>query len=158
MPDSTLRKFSRGQGIWIGPRVACLALLLTSLIFLTGCPGKGKGPKNSVSGKVTLGNQTVAGSVVFVYADGKEVGSPINAQGVYTIPDPPPGQVKVLVKPVGGGAGPALKPPPGGPEMPKLPGAGEGATPPAKYAAARTSDLTYEVKSGNHTFDIPLKP
>jgi len=153
MQESVVLPQARGRSL--GLRLACLTILLTSLAFSTGCPSKGKGPKNSVSGKVTLDSQPVTGTVVFIYADNKEVSSPTNLQGVYTIADPPTGQVKVLVKPLPG-TGPGLKPIPG-PELPKVSSAGEGVPPPAKYADVRTTDLIYEVKTGTHTFDIPLK-
>jgi len=85
----------------------------------TGCPG-GDGAKNSVSGKVTLNGKPVAGTVVFIGADNSEVGtSPIGPEGNYTIVNPTPGPVKILVKGKGAagsgpGVGPVIAPPKGG--------------------------------------------
>ena len=136
-------------GLWFFVMVPGLALL-------TGCGG-GKVPevKNSVSGKVLLGDKPVGGIVVFVTADGKEFTSPISGTGEYTIPDVPVGSVKVFVKPPF-----ALVAPKGGPEMPKegpAAAAGPGVSPPKMSQAAATSGLTYDVKAGAQTYDIILK-
>jgi len=140
---------------WFG-----LCLLLGAVVLVTGCSKKG-GDTNSVSGKVTLAGQAVSGTVIFVYADNKEIGTPIGAEGAYSMPNPSTGQVKVLVK---GMAGPAAAPTtkgaplPGVGELPKIPGQLDaGVQPPAKYASAATSDLSYEVKPGKQTYNIELK-
>lgn len=142
-------------------RGIALALFVASLVGLTGCGGS-RGSKNSVSGKVTLGTEQVSGIVSFVGTDNKEVASPIKADGTYSIDDPPTGTVKILVKGMGmpGGAtgAPPLTPPKDAPTMPTMPGTTKGAAPPAKYASAATTDLTYEVKPGKHTYNIELKP
>jgi len=116
--------------------------------MVTGCP-KDKGAKNSVSGKVTLDGQPVKGTVIFKYADGQEKPSPLGPQGNYMIPDPPTGQVKILVRGMGGAAAPK------GAEGPNA-GTGSGVEPPSKYGDERTTDLTYEVKPGKHTKDLTL--
>jgi len=123
------------------------------LVLTTGCRGD-KEPKDSVSGKVTMGGQAVAGVVNFVYPDGKKVASPLGADGSYKFFSPPVGQVKVVVEGMPG----VVAPPPmkGGPELPKMPGA-SGVAPPAKYGSANTTDLTYEVKAGAHVHNIDLK-
>src|SRR5271170_475352 len=73
-------------------------LLLVLMGMVLGCGGPA-GPKNTVSGKVTLEGQPVAGIVVFLSGDGKEVSGPINyLDGTYQIPDPPSGQVSIVVK------------------------------------------------------------
>jgi len=132
-----------------------LCLLLGTLLLVTGCGGGGKGLTNSVSGKVTLGDKNVAGTVYFVYSD-KETVAPIGVDGMYTMSNPPAGQVKILVK---GDPGRTVAPPvKGGPEMPSMGGASQGVNPPAKYASPATSDLTYEVKTGKQTKDLELKP
>jgi hypothetical protein len=137
---------------WFG-----LTLLLLALGLTAGCGGSG-GAKNEVTGKVTLGDKTVAGTVTFVYADGREVVGPINPDGTYLVTDPPPGQVKICVKGLPGG-GTGLPGPKGGPEMSKdMPTTqGAGVSPPIKYAHAGTTPLTYEVKAGKHTHDLQLK-
>jgi len=110
-----------------------------------------------VSGKVTLDNQPVTGTITFLYPDNKELNSPLGPQGNYRIQDPPPGTVKIIVKGMG-----ALTPPTkGGPALPDMPGMPKGATgvePPQKYTAANSTPLTYEVKGGHQTYDIPLSP
>jgi len=130
---------------------------------LVGCSGKSKGPKDSVSGKVTLNDKPVSGTVHFVYGDNKDITSPIAADGSYLIPNPPPGNVKIVVTPAAGVAGGGLV---GGPQAKDVPlpemdpggGATKGEVPPKKYQDAKTTDLTYEVQSGKQTFDIQLKP
>jgi len=129
------------------------------VVGTTGC-GDGKGAKNSVSGKVTLNGENVGGTVTFVTVDTKkEFVSPIKQDGTYQIDNPPPGQVKVVVKGMGMGA--TVKPPPAGKDvakMPEMPGSAQGKEPPAKYASEKTTPLTYEVKTGKQTYDIPLTP
>lgn len=149
-----MKKFVHGA-----PRRALAILFLSvSLGVLTGCGGGDKSGDagNAVTGKVTLNDKPVGGTVVFLYADGKEVAGPIGPTGEYVIANPPAGSVKVYIR----GSG-AVAPPPtkGGPEMPKDgPAAGGGGVaPPPKYQSAATSGLTFEVKTGKQTYDIPLK-
>jgi hypothetical protein len=136
-------------------------LLLAGVLVGAGCGGGGGSAKNEVSGKVTLGEKPVAGTVVFVTSDNKELSGPIGPGGVYTIADPPVGQAKIYIKaaPNSGGliAPPTTK---GGPEIPKdgPVGGAAGVAPPAKYTSAATSGLTFDVKAGKQTYDIPLTP
>jgi hypothetical protein len=126
-----------------------LVLLLAVTAGLGGC-----GPPNkvndSVTGKVTLKGQPVAGEVIFVGSDRKEVGSPIGADGSYQIYNPPKGEVQILVK---GFPGAAVEPPK---DAPPRPGAG-GAAPPARYARPNNG-LTMTVTGGKQTHDVPLTP
>jgi len=150
----SLRTFSSRCGPrWFGP-----CLILTALAFGTGCPGKAG--TNAVSGKVTLDGKPVSGTVIFVWPDSKELASPIGPDGSYSIPNPPPGQVKILVKGMTSGAveAPVGGPPPGAGDLPKIPNASTGVQPPAKYGDASTSDLSYEVKAGKQSHDLALKP
>jgi len=138
-----------------------LAFLVALLSGVSGCDSGPKGAKNSVSGKVTLNGEKVAGTVSFVGSDPAPKETPIKPDGTYQIDDPPTGQVKIVVKGMGGptGAAGAAKPPPGGPEMPSMPGTGMGgATPPAKYGSPATTPLTYDVKPGKQTYNIELTP
>jgi len=136
-------------------RAGCgLSLAAALLVGVTGCPSKNEAA-NSVSGKVTLGNEPVAGTVYFVGPDGKEIMTPIMANGNYKLDNPPIGKCKVLVKGMGG-MGTTVKDTPAIKDAPKL-GGGTGAAPPAKYADVKTTDLEYEVKAGKQTIDIPLK-
>ena len=139
----------------IAARVAGTLGFLVALGLVAGCGGGEKGPnsgaKNEVSGKVTLGVKPVAGQVVFVFSGGKEVSAPITGDGTYTLPDAPLGTARVYIRAMGGPVGPK-----GGPEMPKEGPGGSGAAPPPKYQSAATSGLTFEVKAGKQTYDIPL--
>jgi len=136
-----------------------LGLFTLMSVLVMGCGDKSSANKNEVSGKVTLGEKAVAGSVVFVTADNKELTGVIGPGGVYTIPDPPVGAVKIYIK-AAPSTGGLIAPPKGSGEMPKDGPAtsGAGAAPPAKYTSAATSGLTYDVKAGKQTYDIPLTP
>jgi len=127
-----------------------LVLLVALLVGAVGCGGGTKESANSVSGKVTLGNEKVSGEVVFVGSDNSQKGTPIKPDGTYVIADPPLGKVKVLVKGMGGPS--KMAPPKDAPPM-----AGSGAEPPAKYGDVKTTDVEVEVKAGKQTIDIPLK-
>jgi hypothetical protein len=139
-------------------RVLCgvsLALCIVSLAAVSGCDGSKKA-KNSVTGKVSLDGEPVAGSITFVSATNKEEVTPIKPDGTYLIENLPPGTYKVLVKSMLGGKLVAPPKDKGGAEMPSMPGSSKGVDPPEKYASATSSDLTFEVKTGKQTYDIPL--
>ena len=141
-----------------------LTVLLASLVIATGC--NTRGPKNMVSGTVKLDGQNVVGTVVFVGADGKESTPGPITNGLYNIPDPPLGEVTILVKGSPGGslgAGPDAKP-----TIPKMkgakggsvdlgPAAGTDVNPPAKYGKKETSPLKHTVKGGKETHNIELQ-
>jgi len=139
-------------------RLLSLLVLSAAIVFAAGC-GKA-GPKNTVSGKVTLNGSPVMGDVVFV-GGGKEAKGPI-LNGEYTINDPPIGEVDVLVKGLEGAAGaPAggLKPPPGSKGDGLLDGAGAGSAVPAPAKYSQPGSLPkFTVKGGKQTHDIDLKP
>jgi hypothetical protein len=127
--------------------------LFAGLALLTGCGGKKntEDTKNTVSGKVLLGDKPVNGTLIFVSADGKEARAPIGPDGSYTLTDPPIGSLKVYIQP-----GQALVAPKGG-EVPKDGPAASGAVqPPAKYQTAASSGLTYDSKAGKQTYDPTL--
>jgi hypothetical protein len=129
--------------------------LTVGLSLLAGCGGgkKEDESKPNVSGKVTRGEKPVAGTVFFITADNKEFSANIGPDGSYALADAPVGSVKIYIKP-----GQALVAPKGGPEMPKDgPTATQGVPPPPKYQSPATSGLTYDVKAGKQTYDIPLK-
>jgi len=137
-----------------------LALLVALLPGVTGCGSGPQGAKNSVSGTVKMGGENVAGTVAFVGSDPNPKETPIKPDGTYQVDDPPTGQVKIVVKGMGGpgGAPAGVKPAPGGPEMPSMPGMAKGATPPAKYGSPASTPLTYDVKPGKQTHNIELTP
>lgn len=160
-----------------GTKMATLFLLL-GLGLTLGCGkkskdnpdnkdggGEGVDPKPAqaevgVSGKIDFKGTKVAGMVIFVAADGTELPpSPINEAGTYYVDAPPPGSYKVVVRSLtlpGGGVAPLAT----SPDSVKLPGGGgaQAVPPPRKYTDVKTTDLTFEVKGGEQTFDIALKP
>jgi len=139
------------------PRLSPCCFLLVALILGVGCNTKGKEPENQVSGKITLSDgSAVAGTVIFVGSDNKEVTGIIKPDGTYLVLDPPQGKVKILVKGMGGIA-PQQPAKDAGGAMKDAPSMG-GKAPPARYASIKTTDLEYEVKSGKQTHDITLKP
>jgi hypothetical protein len=149
LPGGSLRLARRAL------RTLSVCLFVALLAGLSGCDKKADEAANSVSGKVTLNGEPVAGNVAFVGADNKESPpSPIKPDGTYTIPNPPTGQVKILVKGMGGTAPVTTPPKEAGGNMPKI----GGVAPPTKYGAVATTDLKFEVTSGKQKHDIELKP
>jgi hypothetical protein len=129
----------------------CVGLVAAALLA-SGC-----GVRSTVSGKVTLGGQAVAGTVTFIGAEGKEFTAPINPDGTYTLTDTPAGAAQVVVKCFPGTAAPLAK---RNPKLPQLPGTftappAPGVLPPARYAAPNNG-LTLVVTGGRQTFDIEL--
>jgi hypothetical protein len=105
---------------------------------------------------VTQGGQAVAGTVLFIDSANKEYASPIAADGKYQVIGLPTGTAKIIVKGSGvGGTAPGL----GAKDKESMPtaGAAGGVAPNAKYAKP-DNGLTYEVKTGEQTYDIELKP
>jgi hypothetical protein len=130
-------------------RRLALASLLAIVFGVSGCGDgkKGAGDGDSVSGKVTLNGQAVAGQVVFIAADGKDYIAPIGEDGSYLAAGVPKGQAKILVK---GASGVAPK---GGADMPGS--GGKGVAPPAKYGVPGNG-LTFDVTGGAQKRDIEL--
>jgi hypothetical protein len=130
----------------------------------------------TVSGKVTYkGAPLKGGYVTLVTATGISRPGGISEDGSYTIDNVPTGPVKIAVdtesiKPrssagKGGMAPPKKYGPPPGAEQPSAPaykppdptaGADRYVAIPQKYADPEKSGLTYTVKSGSQTHDIPL--
>ncbi len=138
--------------------IACLGLL-PLLALAGGCSGSSE-TNNSVTGRVTLRDEPVAGAVEFIYPD-KTKGFSIITNGNYTIANLKTGSVKVVVKGGAAKAKQAVAPPPAkGPEMPVLPGTvgTEGVAAPAVYGDEATTPLTYTVKAGKQTHNIELNP
>jgi hypothetical protein len=137
--------------------------LLVLMVAISGC-GK-PGPKDVVSGRVTLGGQDVKGTIVFAGADGKEVAQPLSG-GKYSIANPPLGDVVVMVR---GMFGPPGTEKPQKADRPKVKGpasdkmlentdVGGGVDPPGKYYKKESSPLKYTLKGGRETIDIELAP
>jgi hypothetical protein len=132
--------------------ITCCSLAI--LLFLGGCSSQ----QNSVSGKVTLNGKAVTGQVAFLGADGHERIAPIDPDGSYRIINPPLGEVKIVVRgfniPRASRTGMKLAPLPGGT---LASGPTPALAPPARYAWP-ANGLTFTVKGGAQTFDIPLVP
>lgn len=135
-------------------KLVCSVSLFLFVLALVGCSKGGGDGKNTVTGKVTQGGQPVAGTVTFIDSANKEFASPIGADGKYMVIGPATGQAKITVKGAGGGLIA-----PGGKDKDAAPGAGgvSGVAPNARYAKP-DNGLTYEVKAGEQTHDIELKP
>ncbi len=130
-----------------------VAVLTAGAVTLTGCGGVGKGgAADSVSGKVTLDGQPVAGEVFFVGSDKKEVGSPIGPEGNYEISNPPKGDVLIVVK--GKPGIPSIPGAKAAPDLPPPPTA-TGVAPPAKYGQPNNG-LKFTVTGGKQVYDIVL--
>jgi hypothetical protein len=149
MRPALLSRTLRG---WLGA-FSCAAILV-----FAGCSGKEGGSPSAndvITGKVTMNGQIVAGQLVFIGSDKKEIMSMIGPMdGSYQINNPPKGEGVFIIK---GSTGPSLAPPPGGAKMPEMPSTG-GVAPPAKYEKAATSDLKFNVTGGKQTYDINLNP
>lgn len=139
-----------------------LGLIAFAVFILTAIPGCGDGKKavtDTVTGKVTLGADIVSGTVVFLGSDKKEISVPIGLDGMYTVPNPPKGQVKIAVKQhvgIPNTALPTTGPAPSGVSILKSEGP-KTVSPPAQYADPEKSGLSYEVKGGKETHNIELK-
>jgi len=135
------------------------ALFLLSVLCLVGCTKSGA--KTTVSGKVTLNNQGVMGSISFIGPSGKEVQGGL-LDGAYSINDVEVGENKVAVKGPPGGMAPA----PGGAKdaakLTEVPGgptaaAKTGVPAPRKYESP-DNGLKYTVTPGKQTKDFELTP
>jgi hypothetical protein len=142
-------------------RLAALLALGLAVQALLGC-GQ---PAGSVSGKVTLKGQPMAGgTVTFLGADDRGASSPIEPDGTYTVSRVAVGVARIAVSPPA--SGPAL---PKGVKMdPGKMGAPAGAAPAdppggkkvfiaEQYQDPTKSGLTYEVKAGRQDYNIDLK-
>jgi hypothetical protein len=135
------------------------SLLAAALLLVGGCS---KGPKSKIHGKVTLGEKNVAGTVVFIGADGKEITEPIKGDGTYAVLNLPKGSYKVAVRGMGGlgGGGMATPQVKDAPKV-ELPGMegmkSQGVPPPPQYGDPNKSGITFEAGEGEQEFNIPLK-
>ena len=128
-----------------------------AIILIAGCGG-GKG---NVTGKVSYKGQPLPyGNVQFSTSGGAFV-SEIASDGSYSISGVPTGSAKITVNCQDPGYVEymkALSSAGRDPKAPKPKGKPEDFDRiPTKYNSFETSGLTYDVKSGNTTFDIDLK-
>jgi hypothetical protein len=115
-----------------------LLVIGIGLIGIIGCGG-GDGSANVVTGKVTLGDKPVEGTIVFSGKGKEVVSSSINPDGTYKIEGVATGLNHITIKPLPKGM------------------TQQGATPPRKYATA-DGGLTFEVKPGRNIKDCTLEP
>jgi hypothetical protein len=140
---------------WLG------ALAVVVSLGVAGC-GEGKG---TVSGKVTYkGVALKGGRVTYTSAKGKSNQAEIGEDGSYTVEDLPSGPAKITVQTSylqQMARAPRYKVPEGAPEGYK--GGGDPTAAkryvkiPDSYEDLETSGLTYDVKKGAQTHDIPLQ-
>lgn len=141
-------------------RCAAAFVLLIAPAILVGCAGKG-----DVSGKVTHNGKLLPyGSVQFQSADGLIVPGTIGSDGTYRVSGVPTGTAKISVNCVDDEgaiafakamsaaakdpANKSAKPKGKLEDFNKIPG---------KFNDFTTSGLSYDVKSGQQTYDIDLK-
>lgn len=148
-------------------RTAVGTLTLALLVAVAGC-----GPKTgTVSGKVTYkGEPLKGGNVIFASEKGQSLLAPIGEDGTYTIQNVPVGEAKIAVKTKHLGIVAAMAKMKGAGGPPQDTSGGVGApkklTPeeavrrfvaiPAQYEDTETSGLTFTVKGGSQSHDIPL--
>jgi hypothetical protein len=131
---------------------------LVTVLLATTLPGCFR-TTGMVSGKVTFQGEPVpAGSVIFVHADGATISGSIH-EGSYSIAKVPTGACTILVVSLPAPRSiwnPEKKEQMGGEDT-----SAESRDPrplPSRYNDAKESDLQYEVRTGQQTYDIDLKP
>jgi hypothetical protein len=143
-----------------GRRLAGWGLLGLAFLLLAGCGP----PSGTVSGKVTMGGQTIpGGSVSFVPPNGKGTqSSDIAEDGTYTVRNLPLGKAAIIVEtksaaPAGAPGGVRMNMPAGAQNAPGA-DAGKHYVPiPEAYSSADTSGLSFEVKAGKQEYNIDLQ-
>lgn len=117
-----------------------------------GSGSGGKAAADTVTGVVRVGDKTLThGRIEFHIAGGRVAKSPISIDGKYEIRNAPAGSAKVMV--VSG------EPPP----MPAAAGAAAAKKMvrvdfAEKYTDPAKTDLVYEIKPGQHQYDVVLTP
>lgn len=137
-----------------------LILILVPLVCMSGCSGK-KGIKSKVTGTVTYKGKNVAGDLVCVDEDGKElIPTPIR-DGEFSLIDAPKGKYTILVRKAMSAAVAQKDTPipkvegPGG-MKPALGSGATGVPPPLKAATKGNGIPPLEVTGGDQTFNITL--
>ena len=133
-------------------------VLLLTLSLLMGCSSSG-GKLGTVKGNVTIdGVKANSGSVVFTATNGTTISGTIEPDGTYRAIGVPVGATQVSVtSPPARDAGnidpkmTVIKDMPAGNQPVSKP-----VPIPAKYGNVGTSGLTFTVKGGENTYDIPL--
>ncbi len=133
-----------------------VALLLPALILFVGCTD-GNVVKDVVSGPATYGDEPMAGTVVFVGADGKKLQGPI-LDGKYKVENAPKGKYKVYIEAVPGMGGGEVPKDGAKDAMATMKGGGKkmGVAPHADYTKVETSGLEVDVTGGKQEWPIKL--
>lgn len=138
--------------------------LAAALVAAAGCGSgsggggaagpNGKATDDAVAGVVRVGDRHLThGTVEFHTSGGKVLRAVIQSDGTYRVRNAPAGPAKVVVESgdpppmaaaAGGGGGKAVK-------MVRVDFA-------AKYSDPAATDLVYEIKPGQHQYDIVLTP
>ena len=136
----------------IADRTVLSCLVATILWFVAGCGGGSGQPKSaSVSGKVTFQGQPVTeGRLTFMSAISAGAVE-ITSEGTYLLTEGvPPSKYKVVVTP------PSItKPPMVGESAPAMKNY---ANIPEKYRSETSTPLFADIKAGDNTVDLELKP
>ena len=162
------RLLARSHALWA-------ILVIAGLLFCGGCsPGGYSGPTGTVTGTVTLNGEPVPQgcTVAFVSDDGHVASGKTGSGGSYQLSAGEAGdRVPAATYKVSVGApasGDAMSDAEYEKMMEAQSAAGGGAEPeeeaqpagdviPAKYRTTGTSGLSFEVKAGSNTIDIPLE-
>jgi hypothetical protein len=139
----------------LSSRCRQVGILLLGLV-LVGCSSNSKNQLGNIEGKVTVdGTPANSGNVVFT-SGGTNISGAIGPDGSYRVIGVALGEAQVAVTgptvptgAAGTGSAPAIKDM-GGPSI------GKPVAIPAKYGTAAKSGLTFTVKGGQNTYDIPL--
>lgn len=160
---------TRSRGLWA-------VLAIAGLVLCSGCaPGGYSGPTGTVTGTVTLNGEPVPQgcTVAFVSDAGHTASGQIGAGGAYQLSvvgkegsktsDVPVATYKVSVSPPAGDEMSAaeyekmMEEESAAAGEPKAEAPAEAEVIPAKYQSSGTSELSFEVKEGSNTIDIPLE-
>jgi hypothetical protein len=135
----------------IVPAIVSAAILVTAL----GCQPGGSGGTSgvpTVSGSITVGGKVLNyGMVEFHPQGGRVLRSVIYPDGTYNIPNPPPGEVRVVVIP-GNPPVPAASPGGSGGPPPKF----DRVAVPARYEDPEQTPLRFTCTTGKQQFDIRI--
>ncbi|HUT88246.1 MAG TPA: carboxypeptidase-like regulatory domain-containing protein [Thermoguttaceae bacterium] len=158
------RLLARSHGLWA-------ILAIAGLLFCVGCsPGGYSGPVGTVTGTVTLNGEPVpAGcTVTFISDDGHAASGKVGPGGSYQLSagaegnNVPAATYKVSITPPGKADASEAD----YDKMMEAESAGEASQEetqpaeeviPAKYQTTGTSGLSFEVKAGSNTIDVPLE-
>lgn len=141
----------------LAPSIRCA--LLVGTVALIGCGEPAPPEMAEVRGKITYKSRPLpGGTVVFQAADGKSRGvSPVMPDGSYFLKSPL-GKVQVVVvtRPPSAESmtNVSKRPPVREVHMPR--NVDPRSLPPEKYERFETAGLSFDVKSGSQTIDIPL--